>query len=92
MGKDVRIVFGEAEFRELLLSGQTEIDGITLNINGDIGWNTVNVTGENISELIDGGTAKSEGTHNLTVEFILSDIGYDRIFPIMEEYKRNKDE
>lgn len=52
MGKKVRAILGETNFRELLIDGQTETDGITFNMNGEVGWNTVNVTDENISTLI----------------------------------------
>ena len=88
--KKQRSVFTEENLIEILRDGETTSDGITFILNAEshdlIGGNKVSVDNQNIIRITNGGITISRG-EGLEVEYILQDIGYDRIGMILNKYK-----
>ena len=95
MSKSVRAVFDEDNLIELLFTGKTKISGVKFVLNGTAGWNRVGVSIGDLKSITTSGVAISYGYFELKVEYILQDIGFDRIDTWMDIYEKkikNKNE
>jgi hypothetical protein len=89
MSRLIRVIFDEENLKELLTTGKTVNSTITFILNGQSGYNQVGVSDDDLRDLTTG-ILVSTNTDNLEVQYILQDIGYTRIYPLMSEYRGKK--
>lgn len=81
-----RAVFSEDNLETLFRFRKVSTDGITFVLDGSIGDKQVNVSVSDLTRMIHGGVVTTFDSNGLKVEYILSDIGWDRIFRLMKKY------